>query len=76
MYTLNNIFEKMNWGLLRHQKLVLLHLTDEDKDRLTPDEVIAVEGIICLMNDIQDIAVDELGYPEDEVFHSEPEPVE
>jgi hypothetical protein len=59
--------DKMDWGLLRQQKLILLHLreqvfSNEDKDTLS--------GMIHLLDYIQDIAVEQ-GLSEEEVFGEE-----
>ncbi len=52
-------FDNMNWGLLAEQKKNLLALcTNENK----------LEGIIHILDDIQDYACDVLGIPENVVF--------
>lgn len=64
-------FGKINWRLLKKQKLSLLNVLDgrllskEEEDDLT--------GILHLLDYLQDCAVDEHGLPEEDVFHHEEE---
>lgn len=61
-YDLSNI----NWELLKKQKVDLLYAIDA-----TPDSIIAdsLEGILNLIDSIQDHAVDVMGLPEKTVFN-------
>ena len=60
------IFKNMDWELLKEQKQELLKLHEETgKD--------FIMGIVHILDDMQDIAVDELGIPENKVFHFENE---
>jgi len=55
------VSDKINWKLLREQKDWLLSQTDE------PDLTMAT-GLIGLIDEIQDIAVDYEGIPSETVF--------
>jgi len=58
-------FSKIDWALLRDQKKELLANSNmADGSPLTE----AIDGIIELLDSIQDYAVDELGMSEMEVF--------
>jgi hypothetical protein len=53
----DKFFDKIDWELLRRQKAYLL-------------EYEPINGVIELLSEIQDYAVDELGFPEELVFKS------
>ena len=59
MTTTEEYFADIDWKLLREQKLALLNALP------------AIEGIINLLDDIQDHAVDVLGVPAEDVFLTE-----
>ena len=63
---MKNFLEKINFTELKKQKHTLIHLIDANK--LDPDFVGDVQGIINLIDSIQDIAVDKYGYKESDVF--------
>lgn len=59
--------KKMDWKLLREQKEIfikVLYAPDEGDD----DDVPYLEGILHLIDAIQDYAIDEAGFTEKEVF--------
>lgn len=55
---------QMDWELLKQQKHDLLKLQEDTKD----EAFLALEGIINLLIELQDYAVDICGIPETEVF--------
>lgn len=55
---MNQIIRRIDWSLLRKQKAWLA-------DRLPCDEA---EGLLSLLDDLQDTAVDEFGVKEEAVF--------
>jgi hypothetical protein len=59
---MKNFLESLDFNLLRNQKLALLELKGNE------NQMEAVSGIVGLIDKIQDIAVDEYGYEESEVF--------
>lgn len=65
-YDITNI----NWNDLRNQKRELLRVISE---RNLPDGEDDLDGIVHLIDSLQDYAVDELGYNEHEVFDLEDE---
>ena len=59
----------MDWKLLREQKETLLRMIRENTDDcLDFDEVETLQGMINMIDEIQDQAVDNLDVPEKEVF--------
>ena len=60
----------IDWNLLKQQKKVLLEMADNLDD---VPKLEAVEGIINLLNELQDAAVDTYGLPENLVFDLHPE---
>lgn len=58
-------FKKIDFDLLRDQKLTLLYLLDSNQ--LTEEQTADLDGIALLIDYLQDTAV-ELGIPEDKVF--------
>lgn len=67
-----NFFQITDWALLREQKneLVLLSVTEH---LLSPKQYEALDGILNLIDAIQDYAVDVEGFTEQEVFNFENE---
>ena len=67
-------FHSIDWKLLRMQKKLLLTLTSPDEPEepespeLSPEHHEALEGVILLIDEIQDIAADKLEFPEEDVF--------
>lgn len=64
-----------DFKLMKSQKLSVLYLIAKiekamkgEKVRFTQKEVDALEGVLCLMDSVQDIAVDEYGYPKRSVY--------
>ena len=60
-----NPYEKMDWDLLRQQKETLLELISSCPTRTQAEHV---DGVIGLIDNIQDDAVDNHGYNEVDVF--------
>lgn len=65
MKELNNFFASMNFKMLKAQKLVLIAMAE--KKRMTKVEVATIEGMLSLIDNIQNIAVDVLGMDKKEV---------
>jgi hypothetical protein len=60
---------EIDWELLREQKEKIIDLADdEEHKRFTPEEITVFDGIIHLIDAIQDYAVDECEFPTQEVF--------
>lgn len=59
----------LDFDLLRKQKLLLLQIIDDENATISAEQHEALSGIICLIDAIQDEAVDSYGLPEEEVFH-------
>jgi len=63
---------KMDWTMLNEQKQLLILANDSIVNQEQKD---AIEGILCLIDAIQDYAVDDLGVPEVSIFNdTETEP--
>ena len=60
--THKDFFESIDWELLRERKSALLKIVDDHP---------ALEGLLTLVDSVQDYAVDELGMPETVVFQFE-----
>lgn len=56
---------KLDWNLLRAQKLCLLEITDVSSN---PGHILAIAGILSVLDAIQDEAVENGDATEDEVF--------
>lgn len=72
MNPLNNI----DWQWLREQKHTLLTIIAEKRSVHlieVEEQVDDLEGLVSLIDSLQDYAVDELGIPEEEVFNFENE---
>ncbi len=65
--TANDFVHKMDWTLLKAQKIVLTKL--QSKRGLLPSEHETIEGILNLFDTIQDVAVDRYGYDDNVVFN-------
>jgi hypothetical protein len=63
--------EKINWELLRKQKLLLLETINNDA--IDPEHKEGLEGILNTLDALQDYAVDDLGKDEIDVFGINPE---
>jgi hypothetical protein len=59
----------IDWPLLRQQKQCILEISS--MGCFTEKDYDALIGIVCLLDDLQDFAVDEMGIDEDEVFNME-----
>jgi hypothetical protein len=57
-----------NFTLLKAQKTILLNMM-ATKSSLSEAETSAIEGIILLIDQVQDIAVDQFGYTKNQVFN-------
>ena len=63
--TMEEFIEKIDFDLLKKQKSKLFDII-RDSDNI--ETVDLLEGLIVLINSIQDIAVDEYNYNENEIF--------
>lgn len=64
------MFENMDWELLRQQKMTLLHMLEPYQNILLTDEEFEdLQGILHLIDAVQDHAVDVLGLDENIVFN-------
>ena len=59
---------KIDWSLLKKQKKTLLIIKNCHED-ITSDQTKDIDGIIHLIDAIQDYAVDSMGISEEEVFN-------
>jgi hypothetical protein len=67
-------FRAVNWPLLKRQKISLLTCMDkleENDPPIDPECIKDLQGIINMIDSMQDIAVDDLGMSEKEVFDNE-----
>lgn len=64
--TPTELFENIDWKLLKEQKHILLEMMDNSPIEL--HHVEAIEGVIMLINDLQDIAVDYYNKDENLIF--------
>lgn len=65
------VLSDIDFKLLKEQKLTLLEIIEERKDSQylkDKKQVEHVEGVVNLIDEIQDFAVAELGVTEEEVF--------
>lgn len=62
---------KIDWDMLKGQKRILLEVIN--KDELNPEEKEGLEGILSLIDSLQDAAVDEYGLAENLVFDLHPD---
>lgn len=65
------VLDGVNYAKLKIQKLRLVNLTEDDS--VSNADYDAIQGIIALLDSIQDYAVDVMGKSEDEVFQFEDE---
>ena len=61
----------VDWTMLKGQKRILLEVIN--KDELNPEEKEGLEGILSLIDSLQDAAVDIYGLKEDLVFDLHPD---
>jgi hypothetical protein len=69
-------FKKIDWSLLRSQKTTLLENIQEMEKKNAEyykESIDAFEGLLALIDAIQDYAVDEIGMPEMSIFDFEDE---
>jgi len=69
-------FRKIDFNLLKEQKLVLVNMIQDWGSADDPDQVKdaeKVEGLLDMISDMQDVMVDVFGMDEDEVFQFERE---
>ena len=60
--------QNIDWELLKEQKLSLLDLVNKNNESLTDKQIDALDGIIGLIDSLQDSAVDDYGFEEERVF--------
>jgi hypothetical protein len=63
---MTTVFNNVGWKLLREQKQILFELINDSKTRFEEREALC--GIVNLLDDFQDTAVDEGYVTEKEVF--------
>ena len=63
---MNNAIKGIDWKLLRKQKLHLLEILNDEESSITAEQHISIEGIVSLIDSIQDEAAEELS--EEKVF--------
>jgi len=68
MSNLKTFIEDIDFAMLKEQKKELLKVMFATKDKEVEDNLY---GITLIIDKIQDIAVDEFGYKENEVFNLE-----
>lgn len=56
----------IDWKILRKQKLHLLEILNNDESNITAEQHMSIEGIVCLIDSIQDESAEELS--EETVF--------
>lgn len=65
------LIDRIDWRMLKEQKRTLISIIEDKRDTFTLeaiDQLGDLEGILELIESIQDCAVDEMGVPEEEVF--------
>lgn len=67
------VLDNINWKLLKEQKAILVNLNEGDTHYINGSQENALNGVISLLDSIQDYAVDVMGKSEDEVFQFEDE---
>ena len=70
------LIDRIDWRMLKEQKRTLISVIEDKRDTYTieaRDQLGDLEGILELIESIQDCAVDEMGVPEEEVFDLENE---
>jgi len=75
---MSDLFKKINWELLRKQKMNLVeivHVVEDNKTSSGESRILAkqidsdvLQGIVNFIDAIQDYAVDSVGIPSKEVF--------
>ena len=65
---MSEAIKNINWELLRKQKQHLLEVLDIPNSGISPEHKDSLQGILHLLDSIQDEAADEHGVPEEEVF--------
>jgi hypothetical protein len=65
--TADELIGGIDWKLLKKQKFQLLKVINNDA--VTPKQKESLEGILNLLDTVQDFAVDVLGINEKEVFN-------
>jgi hypothetical protein len=68
MKTLNEFINEIDMSELREQKKVLYELADHFESKREYNVFNALDGIIHLLDSLQDYAVDEMGMDEKNVF--------
>lgn len=63
---MSKAIDNMDWKLLRKQKLHLLEILNNEESNITAEQHQSIEGVVSLIDGIQDDAAEEL--PEEEVF--------
>lgn len=65
---MKNFFKLIDWNQLQQQKEVLIEMASPANFNVEDEEKDALEGVIALIDNLQDYATDDLGFPEDTVF--------
>ena len=60
------LYHQISWGELRQQKALLLELSEANF--MTQSQQDHLLGLVCLLDSIQDLAVDAVGFDEELVF--------
>ena len=63
------ILDTIDWKLLKEQKAILVNLNEGNTHYINGTQEDALNGVLALLDNIQDYAVDVLGKPESEVFN-------
>lgn len=70
------LIDRIDWLMLKEQKRTLISIIEDKRDTFTieaRDQLGDLEGLLELIERIQDCAVDEMGVPEELVFDLENE---
>jgi hypothetical protein len=70
------LIDRIDWPMLKEQKRTLISIIEDKRDTFTieaRDQLGDLEGLLELIESIQDCAVDEMGVPEELVFDLENE---
>lgn len=57
---MNKAIKEIDWKILRQQKLHLLEILNDEESSITAEQHISIEGIVSLIDSIQDEAAEEL----------------
>ena len=65
---MSKVLDKVDWPLLRKQKLVLVKMVMERSLELDEEEKAGIDGVIALLDGLQDEAVASGAHTEKEIF--------